>query len=192
MNIFNLLSKALTGYKSKTKIVKGHKVTYRYVGKPVLFDAFTMLIDFNSHHKVAHAIPTHPRLLTEIENMPLWEINNQSPAVVFTAILDIGRFHVNRYVMHLEHKPCSKYEFYLDDQKMANFARVYDYGATIKKFLSHQKSNIPEIETLQNQPFTVDLGNDQKFLAENFGHSQFWKIYQWEKLKQFIEYLIHN
>ncbi|MFC3414160.1 hypothetical protein [Algoriphagus hitonicola] len=192
MNIFNLLSKALTGYKSKSKLVKGQKVTYRYVGKPVLFDAFTMLMDFNSHYEVAKIITPNLSFQTEIGNLPFWDLKDQNPAVVFSALLNNERFQVNRYVHHLDHKPCSKYEFYLGDQKLANFARVYDYGATIKKFLIKQKNHIPDYETLQNQPFTVDLENDRKFLAENFGHSQFWKIDQWNKLSELIEYLIHK
>ncbi|WP_297338009.1 hypothetical protein [Algoriphagus sp.] len=186
MKIFNLLSKALTGYKSRTKILKGHKVTYRYVGKPVLFDAFTMLMDFDSHHKVAQVISPTERLLAEIENLPFWDLPSQSPAVTFSTTIHNQAFQVNRYVHHLEHKPCSKYEFYLENQKLANFVRVYDYGASIKLFLESQVNTSPKFDEIESQPFVVNGGSNEKFLAENFGHSQFWKIQDWGRLKQLI------
>lgn len=189
MKIFNLLSKALTGYKSKSRILKGHKVMYRYVHKPVLFDAFTMLLDFNSHHEIAKVIPTTEHLLNEIENLPFWNLKDQSPAVIFSSVIHNERFQVNRHVHHLEHKPCSKYEFYLGDEKLANFARVYDYGASIKSFLKSQENTSPIFEGIDSQPFVIPLESNEKFLAENFGHSQFWRIYQWDKLKQLISVL---
>lgn len=188
MSLFSFFNNVLSGQKSKTRIIDGFEVSYRYRGKAVLFDPITMLRDFK--YKLEGGQAKFGELcggLGEIEDQDLI-LKEQLPPTV-TAKFRIGDeiLEVERCVKTFGTVPCSRYTFFLDQNLLCTFQRMYDYGknfASCRDRLTPYIHNPSDLET----NFWKNNQNEGLFL-EHFGHTQLWALYSvsevdriWNKL----------
>ncbi|SDD38960.1 hypothetical protein SAMN04488104_102759 [Algoriphagus faecimaris] len=184
MNVFNFLNKTLTGYRAKTKEVNGQKLSYQYAGKPVLFDPFQMLKDMSFQLDQAKSLKADEPFAQELKSLELMSREGLLPTVICRSNLGNIKFSAKRYVKNPGNKPCSTYEFFIDENTIARFSRIYDYGASFDSFC--RRTEVFEQLTGEEGPASLrfELGSNELFLAENFGHSQFWHIQDWAQLQQ--------
>ncbi|WP_332911490.1 hypothetical protein [Algoriphagus boritolerans] len=112
MSILNFFSKAVTGYKNKTRTLLGHKVVYKYTGKSVLFDPFTMIRELQYRFQDATILDCPVNLEEEILTQELREPEYVLPNVIFTCKIPEGEFRVKRFVRNPGNKPISIYDFF--------------------------------------------------------------------------------
>lgn len=184
MSFLNFFSKAVTGYKNKSRILSGHKVSYKYSGKSVLFDPFTMMKELQFRFRDAAVLDCSVSLEEKFLTEELREPENYLPNVIFTCQLPEGEFRVKRFVQNPGNKPLSCYDFFFEGKFLAKFRRLYDYGAAFDKFCG-----MPEIfDQLQQkgplQGFRMTCPHGTEVYMENFSHSQTWLIYDLEGLKR--------
>jgi len=179
MRIFNFLNKALTGYKTKSQMINGFRVDYKYAGKPILFDPFGMLKNLEFQYPNFSVLNSSPGLKKDLPAMDCLNANDLIPTVLCSIEIPQGKLKVKRFVKKSRDKSCSIYTFFLNDKKIAHFIRIYDYGETFISLLETQEI----IDQLKGKEVSKALcfhfGPNEKFLIENFGHSHFWHIWDW-------------
>ena len=180
MRLLNFFNKALTGYKSKSHILNGLRVDYQYAGKPVLFDPFVMLNNLGFQYPQSRVLNSSPGLKRELSAMECLNIEGLIPSVICSMEIPMGKLEVKRYVKKLGDKPCSNYVFFLEGEKFAHFSRIYDYGETIGSVLGTQEIS-DQLKGKENPKILCfHMAQNEKFLIENFGHSHFWHVLDWQ------------
>ncbi|MFN3999024.1 hypothetical protein [Algoriphagus sp.] len=170
-----------SGYKAKTKEIKGIEISYQYVGNPVLFDPITMLNDLK--YKLKNGESTHGKLyvrlsaLVEIDSISCEKLN---PTVKAKFKKAGGNFEVIRCVKTLESVHHSRYEFLLNKSVFCSFQRRYDYGKDYSSILENISSFIVSTDNRFN--FWKNDQNEALYL-EHFGHTHLWVINSFSDLE---------
>lgn len=183
MSIFSFFNNVLAGQKTKTRIIDGFEVSYRYSGKAVLFDPITMLRDLK-YKLESNQISTGELCVSlgEIVDPNLIFKEQLVPTVVAKLNFENESLEVQRCVKTFDTVPCSRYDFLLNQQPLCTFQRMYDYGKSfalsrerISPFI-HDKSNFED-------NFWKNGQNEGLFL-EHFGHTQLWVLHSISDLEQ--------
>ncbi|OOG68930.1 hypothetical protein [Algoriphagus sp. A40] len=183
MSIISFFNSVLSGQKSKSRIIEGFEVSYRYSGKGVLFDPITMLRDLK--YKLESNQVTTGELcvsLGEIVDQQLNFNDQLVPTVEAKFKIENEYLKVQRYVMTFESIPCSWYDFFLDQIPLCTFQRRYDYGKDFEMI----KEKFASFTSNQPSPMSNYWENRQNegLFLEHFGHTQIWVLHSVSGLKQ--------
>ncbi len=189
MDIFNYLSKLATGYHTKSLKISGIPVTYKFYGKPIPFDPFSMLKELQFKFQDPNCLEVslgHP-FFHLFEN-ELIVGGGLKPVVVAGFKLGGIRYQVNRAVVTVEKVRHSRYEFYGDGNILAVFQRSYDYGKSFEELVRSPlfSGSLPYGDT---RLFRASHDSGQWMLGEVFGHSHLWLVTepeQMEKMQQLL------
>lgn len=182
MDPISLLSKIFIGYKIKKKLVKGIPMVYRYSGKPVFFDPISMIQEASFKIKSTDLLLSGN--LETVQHEEQFEHGELEPSVSVSWKQNDKEMKAYRFVKADSQRASSLYEFYSGNILFASFLRIYDFGKDFEK--------LKESFTIQ---FGIDLENmkgikiqsskDSVLYAENFGHSQFWRLNPCQELNDF-------
>lgn len=179
MSVFNYFSKIITGYQSKIRTIGGIQVHYKFSGKAILFDPVEMLRDLK--FKISGSEIPALKLFSSIENFQERLLNStkqQNETVIASFELGKRKIKVMRSVKTIDNMPCSRYDFFLDENLISVFQRQYDYGKGFAISLQKMESYGSEPPT-QNNTSCYWTNNDtkQSVFFEKFGHTYLWLIY---------------
>lgn len=173
MHPISLISKFLIGYKIKKKLVKGIPMEYRYSGKPVFFDPIAMIQE--ATYKIKSSRFVFNENLESIKQGEQFDHGELEPSVSVSWMQDNNEMKAFRFVKADSNRASSLYEFYSNDSLFATFLRIYDFGKAFENFKSSLKNQIPN-DSEMTKGIKIQVNPDTIFYAENFGHSQFWKL----------------
>ncbi|SHO59400.1 hypothetical protein [Algoriphagus zhangzhouensis] len=182
MDAISLISKFLIGYKIKRKLVKGIPMEYRYSGKPVFFDPISMI------QEASFKIDSTDLILNE--NSESFQRDGQfnhgelEPSVSVSWKQNDKNMKAYRFVKADSQKASSLYEFYSGDILFATFLRIYDFGKDFEMLKDSFKIQIGDkVDAMKG--LKIQGSKDSILYAENFGHSQFWKLFSYSEIKGF-------
>ena len=127
--MINLLRKFVTGYSTVTKEFNGRVYTFSFSDKAVFFDPLFMVKELNTRRDRVklRKLNTSETFDSLLERCPI-PPEGQKPAVICTIKLEGKELKVFRYVFKDGIYPVSQYIFYIDQQMLGQFFRIYDYG----------------------------------------------------------------
>lgn len=176
MSILSFFNQVLSGQRSKARIIDGFEVSYRFSGKPILFDPINMLRELRYRVEKEESVAGELCVeIGQIEESGLILNEKLTPTIV--AKLKIGNdfLKVERFVKTFETVPCSRYDFSINQLPLCTFQRMYDYG---KNFAQAKEKLAPF-----NHPGEMNQTNywknnqNEGLFLEHFGHTQLWMIY---------------
>lgn len=173
MDAISILSKIFIGYKTKKKLVKGIPMVYKYSGKPVFFDPISMIQE--ASFKISSSRLDLKKGLEDLQKDEQFEHGKLEPSVSVSWNQNNKKMKAFRFVKADSDKASSLYEFYANDSLFATFLRIYDFGKDFENFKSSLKNQIPN-DSEMVKGIKIQVNADTIFYAENFGHSQFWKL----------------
>lgn len=146
---------------------------YRYSGKPVFFDPIAMIQE--ASYKIKSSRFVFNENIESLRREEQFDHGELEPSVSVSWIQDNNEMKAFRFVKADSYKASSLYEFYSNDSLFATFLRIYDFGKDFENLKSTFKKEIDQ--SIENITGLKILSSSESILyAENFGHSQFWKL----------------
>ena len=175
MKIFNFFRSGGISYKSKGRLIRNHQVNFKYKGKLLVFDPFTMLEELNFKLKQVKGLDFQ---LDEISQKIL-NRHFQKEVVVPNSIAKnkLGReeLMVKRTAMSATIPRKSLYEFIWKGECVLSFLRIYDYGKEFEKISEEIRINHADVD-LSSYAILFELEKNSNMLLDKFGQTHVWKI----------------
>lgn len=174
--MFNIIRRAITGYKAINMSKNGIEIKISYRGKRPSSDPLSILKEVKVKLSQASSATPVSLDISKCWNERLGLLKSNTPSYTAKFQIDNRIYTISRFVTKQNRSPLSLYTFSNKDKIFAIFFRVYDYGDFFKEVENEliTNYNFKKPESALNFHYIAN----EKYAAvlDVFGHSQsfFW------------------